>query len=672
MQQRYDELVQRLNQYGHEYYTLDNPSITDEEYDMLYDELLDLESSRQIIISSISPTHRVGGTLLKGFQKKDHTTALYSLKKAQSFEEVTKFLLDIYKVASTEHVKFVLEQKIDGLAIILRYEKGEFIEARTRGNGKIGEIITAQIKTIKSIPLSIPYQKTIEVQGEVFFPLDKFKLFNETQEEMVEKIILRLPKKPTKEEIEEIREKYILKNPRNGASGALRNLDPQVTATRPLDAFLYNIPFMEESTLQTQSEMMAFLKEQGFKVNPYFEAFYSIEEVTKLLENMKDIRFTLNWDIDGMVIKVDDLHLRDELGHTQKHPRSAIAYKFDAVEKETTLLEIINDIGRTGKLTPVAVFKPISFDGVTVSRATLNNYDDIKRKGIHCNSHIIVRRSNDVIPEITRAIEHTGEGEIYPPTHCPSCHTPLRKELVHLYCPNTKGCPAQNINKFIHFASRNAMNIEGLSTKTIEQLFEAKLISSLTDLYSLQLRELLNLERFGQRKAEKLLEAIEQSKTRPLSAFLYGLGIRHVGLDKVEKVLAHISSLNDLMQTSIDTLLEIDNMGEKTSYSLYYYFKDPENQLLIQRFQELGLSLSHKVVEPTDSAFESLTFVITGKLSKPRKEIAEYIKGKGGKVSSSISKSTNFLVAGDEAGSKLTKAEQLDVSILSENELYEM
>mgnify|MGYP001063234790 CR=1 FL=1 len=671
MQERYDTLVKQLLQYSYEYYTLDAPSITDEAFDILYDELLAIEESGKVQISPNSPSQRVGGDILDGFKKMPHTVSLSSLKKAQNYEEVKKFLDDVFKVFLSKNIRYTLEQKFDGSSIVLRYENGLLVQARTRGNGKIGEVVTAQIKTIKSIPLSIPYMQTVEVQGEVLCPLDAFHAFNEKQLPYFEKEVALFPSQPSESDIEKIRKKHLLSNPRNGAAGALRNLDPKVTAARPLDAFLYHIPYIEGHNFETQTEMMKFLRKQGFKVNPYFKTVTSYEELIPLLEEMITIRPTLNWDIDGMVLKIDDLSLREVLGSTGKHPKWALAFKFEAAEKSTLLLSVPVETGRTGKVTPVAVFEPVEFDGVIVTRATLNNFDDIKRKGVRLGSTIIVRRSNDVIPEVMGTVNNTGTDEIPVPTHCPSCNSPLEKDGVHLFCRNQTDCPAQTVGRFVHFASRDAMNIDTFSEKTAIQLAEAGLIKEFTDLYRLHLDQLTSLERFGVKKAENLLAAIETSKTKPLSAVLYALGIRQVGIRTVESILEYFPSLEKLQSATVYKLKEIPDVGEIVAQSIHDYFHEPRHIQLLEELQELGLTMKHDQPQTSSKRFKGMTIVVTGKLTqRSRKEVEQYIKEHGGKTSSSISKNTSLLVAGEEAGSKLEKALNLGVRVITEDELY--
>lgn len=636
--------------YNHHYYTLDEPIVSDAEYDKLYDELVQFEALHPQLKVPHSPTNKVGGELLEKFEKKEHTTQLYSLAKSQDFDGVIKFVQDVEKEAGRS-TTYSIEQKLDGLAFVLRYEEGVLVEARTRGTGKIGEVITAQIKTIRSIPHTIPCHNTVEIQGEVFMPISRFEAFNAA-----------LPEGAVP-----------LKNPRNGAAGALRNLDTRITASRPLDAFLYNVPYIDGPELDTQEELMGFLTTNGFKVNPYFFVVSTAEEIITKLQEMVEVRPTLDWDIDGMVIKVNEIPLRDDLGYTSKAPKWAIAYKFEAIEETTTLNSVTWEVGRTGKLTPLAHLEPVDIGGATVTKATLNNYDDILRKGVKVGADVFVRRSNDVIPEIMGIVEGSQGVEISKPTHCPECGTEVAHNGVHLYCPNNESCPAQSVGKFIHYASREAMNIDSFSEKTAEQLFEAGLLKdSFADLYKLDRNELLKLERFGERKADRLLAAIEDSKTRPLEAFLFALGMRHSGKGTAERLLRYYSSIDEIAAASIEDLMKIEDIGLAVAESIHEYFRTERNTQMINELKQLGLTLIHEAPVSSGSQLEGSTFVITGKVSRPRKEIEEIIKEHGGKTSGSISKNTSYLVAGEAAGSKLAKAQSLNVPVISEMELYEM
>lgn len=666
MKNRYKTLKDELNRYNHHYYTLDEPIISDKEYDSLYDELLAIEEKYPNLVDPDSPSKRVGGDILSKFEKKEHTTPLYSLDKAQDFQRVKKFIDDIYK-ALAGSPSFSLEQKLDGLAFVIRYEKGFLTEARTRGlGGKIGEVITEQVKTISSIPLSIPFKHTIEVQGEVFMPIDRFKQYNQALLEQFKEAVSASDVTSDPKKMESLRIKYKpLKTARNGAAGAVRNLDPKVTASRPIDAFLYNVPYIEEHSFETQQELMTFLHEQGFKTNPYFYICETYDDIIDKLSKMKSIRPTLNFDIDGMVIKLNNVPSRDKIGYTSKFPKWAIAYKFEAVEETTCVTKVINQVGRTGKITPVAHLEPVQLDGVTVSKATLNNYDDIKRKGVKIGAHVFIRRSNDVIPEIMGIVEGESGDPIQQPTHCPECNERLVRDGVHLYCRNTASCPAQSIGRLIHFASREAMNIDTFSEKTAQQLFTARLVRKPLDLYSLKKEELLGLERFGEKKASNLLKAINESKTRPLSSFLYALAIRHVGKTTVERLLSTYDSIEEIQKATVSELITIDDIGEKVAESLYSFFQDNRNITEINRFKSLGVKLTPPKRTPSKGKLKGLTFVITGKLPEPRSFYQTLIKENGGTVSSSVSKKTDYLIAGDDAGSKLKKAQSLHVSILN-------
>jgi DNA ligase (NAD+) len=617
---------------------------------------------------------RVGGAVLDKFEKKEHTTPLSSLDKAQNFERLFKFDKDVTKVVGEKRT-YSLEQKLDGLAFVMRYENGKFVEARTRGTGRIGELISEQIKTIKSVPLTIPYKQVVEVQGEVFMPIDKFEQYNASLLERFHNEVQRLGIDLAADTIESIRRKFEpLKNPRNGAAGALRNLDPKITASRPLDAFLYNVPYIEGKSFDTQEDLMSFLRDNGFKTNPYFFVFDNMEDILEKLKEMNEIRPTLNWDIDGMVIKLNQIPSRERVGYTSKFPKWAIAYKFEALEVTSPLLDKTDQVGRTGKISPLGHIEPVDIGGVTVTKATLNNYDDIKRKGLKLGARVFIRRSNDVIPEIMGIVPgETGE-EILPPTECPECGSRLVNDGVHLYCKNHEFCPAQQIGKIIHFGSREAMNIDTFSEKTAEQLWDANLLRTVVDLYKLKKEDLVDLERFGERKAEKLLAAIEESKKRPLEAFLYGLGIRHAGKGTVERMLRYYTTLDEIMNLSIEQLCEIEDVGDVVAESIYYYFREPKTVQMINELKSLGVEMKGTEKQVSSDKFEGKTFVITGSMpsGKSRKDIENYIKENGGKTSGSVSKKTSYVVAGDDAGSKLEKAESLGVTVLSEEELFSL
>lgn len=676
---RYDEIVETLNTYNYHYYTLDNPLVSDKEYDAVYDELIALEKAHPEWVTEQSPSQRVGGEVLDAFEKKEHTTPLFSLDKAQTYDELRKFFDDVYKAIKKPRITFTIELKFDGLTSILRYENGRFVEGRTRGNGKIGEIITAQLKTIKSIPMSIPYKGTVEFQGETYMPKDRFEKVNTQIEQEYREKIGNFGEL-TEEQVAALKD-LKFKNARNAAGGSLRNLDTKVTASRGLDTFLYNIPYVEGTSFSTQVEMMHFFKEQNLKANPYFYTVESADEAIELIEKMVYERPSLNYDIDGMVIKVDDSSYRDLLGFTSKHPKWAIAWKFEAEQAETRLNDIIVETGRTGKITPVGLLKPVEIAGATVSRATLNNFEWIEERGLKyaLGANVIVRRSNDVIPEILGVADDEVGQEITAPTTCPECGSTLVKDGVHLFCKNHEDCPAQQIGKIIHFGSRDAMNIDTFSEKTAEQLWEAGLIRNVVDLYTLNVEDLVTLERFGKRKAEKLIAAIDASKSRPLEAFLYGLGIRMVGKGTVERLLRYYDSLEKITNANVNELREIEDIGDIVAESIYEFFHDKKNIDMLSRLQDLGVQMKHEVKETVGNSFEGMVFVVTGTMpsGRNRNEIENLIKEHGGKTSKSVSAKTNFVVVGDDAGSKEEKARAIEVKtgrkiIISEDELLNM
>lgn len=671
----YDFLKENISDLDFYYYTLDKPKTTDKEYDDLYSRLVEIETTKPEWVNEDSPTQRVGGEVLEGFEKKRHTTPMRSLGKAKhnEKEKISKFISDAQET-TTIPLTYSWEQKMDGLSITLKYENGFFEEGRTRGDGQIGEVVTAQMKTIKSIPLKVNFKGTFEVQGEVFMDKKRLDKFNENLLIQFENEKNELIKKGTEispEVLKRLQEKYKALNARNGAAGSVRNLDTNITAKRPLDAFFYNLSYYEDIQFETQEDMMKFLKEQGFKVNPYFFVLKTEKEIFEKLEEMEKIRPTLNYEIDGMVLKVNQVYVRDEIGYTSKFPKWALAYKFEATEEKTRLTGFEFQVGRTGKLTPVGFVEPVYFDGVKVTRVTLNNLSDIQRKGVLVGGEVFIRRSGDVIPEITSAVPGTKGEVITKPKKCPSCGSTVEENGAHLFCSNQISCPAQILGRFVHFASREAMNVDTLSEKTIQQLLDAGLIENLEDLYSLNKEDLLKLERFGVRKADKLLSAIENSKKAPFHAFLYGLGIRQVGKGTVERLLRYHENIESIMSSSVEELVKIEDIGESVAKSIVSYFNSFESKLQIESFRNFGISMIAERKKTDSDVFEGKTFVITGKLSRPRNEIKELIEANGGKVTGSVSKNTDFLVAGEDAGSKLEKASKLNVSVLTEEELIE-
>ena len=676
---QYEQLVEQLKEYNYHYYTLDNPLVSDKEYDTLYDELIALESQHPEWITPDSPSQRVGGEVLDGFEKKEHTTPLFSLNKAQTYQELRKFFDDVYKAINKPNITFTIELKFDGLTSILRYENGQFVEGRTRGNGKIGEVITAQLKTIKSIPMTIPFKSTIELQGETYMPKDRFEQVNAQIEQEYR---AKIGNFGALSEAEEAMLKDLkFKNARNAAGGSLRNLDTKITASRGLDTFLYNIPYAEDTTFSSQMMMMQFFREQNIKTNPYFHTVETADEAIEFIEKMVLERPNLNYDIDGMVIKVDNAVYRDLLGFTSKHPKWAIAWKFEAEQAETRLTSIVVETGRTGKITPVGLLEPVEIAGATVSRATLNNFEWIEERGLKyaLGATVLVRRSNDVIPEILGVVDGEVGEEILTPSACPECGTELVKDGVHLFCKNHEYCPAQQIGKIIHFGSRDAMNIDTFGEETAEQLWDAGLIRSVTDLYTLQVEDLLTLERFAKRKAEKLVQAIENSKTRPLEAFLFGLGIRMVGKGTVERLLRYYDSIEKIAAANVNELREIEDIGDVVAESIYEFFHHPNNQEMLATLKKLGVEMNHEVKETTGNQLDGLVLVVTGTMpsGRSRNDIENLIKEHGGKTSNSVSDKTNYVVVGEDAGSKEDKARAIEIKtgrklILSEDELLEM
>ncbi|NDI36469.1 NAD-dependent DNA ligase LigA [Chengkuizengella sediminis] len=654
------KIIDEINKYNYHYYTLDQPLISDQEYDRLYDQLVALEKELGEVYP-YSPTQRVGGEILKGFSEHRHINRLWSLDKAQSHEDLQAWYKRVKKLVNEYNTKnadqklpepsFVLELKFDGLTLNLTYDQGELIQASTRGNGVIGESILAQVKTIKSIPLQIPYKSgRLEIQGEGLMYLSVLEKYNETADEP-------------------------LKNARNAAAGALRNLNPKVTAKRNLDAFIYNVGYAEEIRFEDHREMVSFLKENQFKVNPYIHFIDQLDEVIKELENIDQMKSTLDYLIDGAVIKIADMKTREVLGYTEKFPRWAIAYKFKAEEATTILEEVMWEVGRTGKITPVAKVSAVDIGGVTVQRATLNNEGDIERKGLKyaLGSEVYIRRSNDVIPEILGKVSEENDGdEITIPDVCPSCGTELVKKGAHLFCENQLGCKPQLIGRMRHFASRDAMDIDTLSIKTITQLYEEREVRDPADLYDLSFDDLIDLERFGEKKANNLLEAIEDSKTKNLTHFLYALGIPNTGITTTKLIAEHYKSLESVMSATQEQLIELHDVGDIVADSIVSFFQNPIIKSSIERMLDAGVNPESEVEQPEeikDNIFKDKTVVITGTLHElGRKEAAEKLEKFGAKVTGSVSKNTDFLIAGEKAGSKLKKATDLGIQILNEME----
>lgn len=665
-QSRMEQLVAELNRYNYHYYTLDNPVISDKEYDALYDELAALEKETGTIHPD-SPTQRVGGELLKGFAPHRHLARLWSLDKAQSADDLYTWHQRVLRLIQDYNTKnpdreplpdpaYVVELKYDGLTLNLTYTDGKLVQAATRGNGTVGESILPQVRTIRSIPLTIPYKEgTIEVQGEGIMNLSVLEAYNKTAAEP-------------------------LKNARNAAAGALRNLNPQVTAQRKLNAFFYNIGYADQLALQTHQEMMAFLKDNHFKVNPYISYFDSIEAVHAELEQIQERRLTLDYLIDGAVVKITDMRTREALGYTDKFPRWAIAFKFEAEETTTVLEEVNWEVGRTGKITPVARVEPVELAGVTVQNCTLNNIGDIERKNLKyaLGSRVFIRRSNDVIPEILGKVTEEQDGEeIVFPTHCPSCGSELEMRGAHLFCNNKPNCKPQIVGRIVHFASRDAMDIETFSIMTAEQIYNELDVHDPSDLYTLTFDQLVGLNRFGEKKANNLLQAIEASKTRDLSAFLFALGIPNTGKTTTRALAEHFGTLEGVMNATREELISVPDVGDIVADSIVSFFEDEVNKTSVKRLLEFGVR-PQPIEKPkpvsTDSFFYGKTVVLTGTLHlMTREEATAKLEACGAKVTGSVSKKTDLVVAGEKAGSKLAKAEQLGIPVITdENELVRL
>ena len=637
--QRIKELIAQLNKYAYQYYVLDEPTVSDKQYDELYNELLALEKENGTVFPD-SPTRRIGGEPIKEFKPHTHLKKLYSLDKCNSFDELREWDAKIKKIAPD--AVYTLEYKLDGLTLSLTYENGYFKGAATRGNGETGEDVTAQVSTIKSIPLSVPYKATFEAQGEGIMRLSALKKYNETASEP-------------------------LKNARNGVAGAIRNLDPRVTASRNLDIIFYNVNYIEGKDISSQRESIAFLKDNGFKTEMLFVS-QDIEEIIGRINSVD--RKALDFLIDGMVIKVDDIRLKEKLGYTDKFPRWAMAYKFEAEETTTVLKDVVWNVGRTGKLTPLASLEPVELCGATVSRATLNNYGDIVRKKVKKGSRVFVRRSNDVIPEILGVAEDNGGTEIQKPEVCPACGAKLVEEGALLFCPNESGCPPQITGRIEHFVSKDCMDIRGISEKSVAQLYEKLDVRSVTDLYYLKADDVARLDGYKDKKIENFISSVEKSKSVPLDRFINALGIENVGKKTARDLALRFKSMNALMDAERETLLEIEDIGEVVADSITSYFG--KHRALIEKFREIGID--PKIEQQTaNGAFSGKKFVLTGTLpTYTRGEATKLIENAGGEVASSVSKDTDYVLAGDNAGSKLEKARQKGIKIISEKEFISL
>lgn len=656
---RMQELVEELNIYANEYYVSDNPTVSDKEYDEKYDELVALEKELGEILP-LSPSQRIGDGVLPEFSKYTHKAKLWSLDKAQSFAEIKEWhnrnikVMNEYNLnhgSQLEPLTYILTKKFDGLTVNATYnEQGYLVKAATRGTGEIGEDITAQAKTIQTLPLQIDNSAIIEVHGEAIMTKQAFKRYNDNAD---------IP----------------LKNLRNGAAGALRNLNIKETAKRNLSAFFYDVGYNEGTPFKTYIEMMNFIKVQGIPMDDYLVECKTLEEIEREILHIESIRSELDYDIDGVVIAINDMKTRDILGYTVKFPKWAIAYKFEAEEATTTLIAVEWNVGRSGRVAPTAILEPVELAGVTVKRATLNNMDDILRKGVKIGCDVFVRRSNDVIPEIMGVVESTlvNAIEIVVPKTCPSCGSEVIRDGVHYFCENTLSCMPQMVKSIVHYGSREAMNIEGFSEKTAEQLFEKLDIKSIPDLYRLNKEQLLNLERFGEKKAQNLIDSLEGSKNCSLDSFIYALGIPNVG-KKTAKDLAHsFKNIDNIENAIYEDLIKVPDIGDIVAASIIEFFKQDKVIASISELLELGVNPIYEEMQVQENLFMNKTMVVTGTLEGySRTEIKDKLEALGVKIAGSVSKKTDYVLVGSEAGSKYDKALTLGIKILTEKEFEEM
>ena len=646
MNERMKELVELLNRYATEYYTSDNPSVSDSEYDRLYRELVELEKAHPEQVLPDSPTHRVGGKILDGFEKYNHQYPLYSLQDAFSRDELDAFDARVRK--ELDDVTYICELKIDGLSISLTYEQGIFVAGATRGDGSVGENITENLKRVKDIPLSLPEKLDITVRGECYMPRASFNQVNLARQENGEPEFA---------------------NPRNAAAGTLRQLDTAVVAKRNLATFLYQEA--SPSTRDSQEKVLNHLEQLGFVVNPRRLLAHSMDEVWQFIQEIGQERDQLPYDIDGVVIKVNDLAGQEQLGFTVKAPKWAVAYKFPAEEKEAKLLSVDWTVGRTGVVTPTANLTPVQLAGTTVSRATLHNVDYIAEKDIRKDDTVIVYKAGDIIPAVLRVVEskRVSEEKLDIPTNCPSCESKLLhfEDEVALRCINPR-CPAQIKEGLIHFASRDAMNISGLGPSIVEKLFDANLVKDVADIYRLTVGDFLLLDGIKEKSAQKLYQAIQASKENSAEKLLFGLGIRHVGSKASQLLLQHFHSIESLAQANPEEVASIESLGSVIAQSLQSYFETEGAKILLSELKELGVNLDYKgQVVAADAALSGLTVVLTGKLERlTRSEAKSKLENLGAKVTGSVSKKTDLVVAGADPGSKLQKAQELGIEIRDE------
>ncbi len=653
--QRHTELCEEVNRHNQLYHSQDQPEITDAEYDALFRQLQEIEAEYPELITPDSPSQKIGAPIAEKFAPSPHAVPMLSLKNAKSADDFLDFdgSLRTTFLARDEDIEYACEMKLDGVAIELTYEQGQLTKASTRGDGFIGEDITENIRTIADIPhsLTAPYPDLLDVRGEIYIALSDFQKLNRTQEEAGVKTFA---------------------NPRNAAAGSLRQLDAKITAQRPLRIFCYGIGRMQGSNTSTQTETLQFLRKLGLRVNlEETNCAVGADAVINTFQKLQERRDALPFEIDGVVVKVNEISLQEELGMVSRSPRWAIALKFPPRQEETVVEGIGLQVGRTGAITPVAYLKPVIVSGVTVSRASLHNWDEIDRLGIRIGDHVIVERAGDVIPDVVRVLEdkRSGNEQTIPlPMECPECHAPVHKgpEEVVPRC-NNPHCPAQAIERMKHFVSRDAMDIEGLGEKQLTQLINSGKIYDVADLYLLSKEDMFAMDRMGEALAEKLILAITSSKPQPLSKLLFGLGIRHVGKNTAKVLARRFASLDELGKCTIDQLIAIHEIGDKVASSIVDYFGSPEKILLMDKLHQAGVRPQQEVVIQQDGPLTGKIFVITGTLSKwSRKEAEELVEKAGGRAAGSVSKKTDYVLAGENAGSKLAKAEKLGIAVLDE------
>ncbi len=642
-----EELVKLLNKYAHEYYVLDNPTVSDSEYDKLYDELRSLEAKENRVLFN-SPTKRVGGEPISHFKKHTHVNRLYSLDKSLTYNELQNFTNKVEKVASNI-VEYSVEFKYDGLTVSLTYNDGKFVRATTRGNGIVGEDVTAQVLTIKTFPLEIEYKGLIEVQGEAVIKLSTLKKYNETASE-------------------------VLKNARNAVAGAIRNLDPSETEKRKPEILFYNVNYIEDNSIKTQKQCFDFLVKNGFKVYGYFKFASSLDEIKNHIEFIKEERKNIDYLTDGVVIKVNDYSLREKLGFTDKFPRWAMAYKFEAEETTTIVKDVVWQVGRTGKLTPLAIVEPVELAGATVKKATLNNYGDILRKNVKINSRVLIRRSNEVIPEILGATEHFETStDVVKPEFCEYCKSKIIEDGANIFCPNVN-CKPRVVGNLVNFASKDAMNIDGFSEMTASLLYDEKNVTNFSDLYKLKVDELKDLEGFKDKKASNLINAINASKNPTLSSFILALGIDGIGKKTAKDLAKKYQDINSLKTAEFSDLILLKDIGEVTAQNVVDYFNNQNNVIQIQNLLDLGVKIKKEEINNAQNlVFKGQKIVLTGTLKDfKRSEATTIIENLGGEVVGSVSKLTTMVLCGEDAGSKLNKAISLNIKIIDENEFKEL